>query len=88
MLSKIPFTCFDWEMTFIFMKICVLSKQIPFVKYLEMFFSWCVGCVCIKYAQLLGEAHRLKPTPLARHHSSYLQELFTTGGPGKEHRAN
>lgn len=31
-------------------------------------------------AELPGEAHRLKPPPLTRHHSNYLHDLFMTGG--------
>ena len=30
----------------------------------------------------------LKPPTLARHHSNYLHEFFTTGGPGKEQGTN
>ena len=38
--------------------------------------------------EMLGEAHWLKPPTLARHHSNYLHEFFTTGGPGKEQGTN
>ena len=37
---------------------------------------------------MLGEAHWLKSPTLARQHSNHLHELFYTGGPGKENRAN
>ena len=47
-LSKIWFTCFDWEMTFIFVKLCVLSKQIPFVSVGKCFSVGGVRvCVCV-----------------------------------------
>ena len=38
--------------------------------------------------KVLGEVHWLKPPTLARHHSNYLHEFFTTGGPGKEQGTN
>ena len=38
--------------------------------------------------EMLGEARWLKPPTLARHHSNYLHEFFTTGGPGKEQETN
>ena len=38
--------------------------------------------------EMLGEAPWLKPPTLARHHSNYLHEFFTTGGPGKEQGTN
>ena len=45
------------------------------------------GCVMAQLSEstvhVLGEAHRPD-----RHQSNHLHEWFTTGGPGKEHRAN
>ena len=37
---------------------------------------------------LLGEAHWLKASTLARHHGTNCMSCFTRGGPAKEHRTN
>ena len=40
----------------------------------------------VSQGELLGEAHWLKPSTLARHYSNHFRKL--TGGPGKEHGTN
>ena len=44
--------------------------------------------VSMKWWDLLGEAHWLKPPTLARHHSNHLHELFYDRGPGEEQGTN
>ena len=42
----------------------------------------------ILQARMLREAHWLKPSTLAMHHSNHLTNCFIIGGSGKEHRTN